>query len=302
VKLGIQKKVASCVPASGTPTPLACRQEASEPTVDCAIPIPSLWKSNSSFLEKGPLQLRLDRGYAAFTLVELLVTITIVIALAALAFTGSSKLTASAQETDAANDLRAIHAATVLYTTENNGELFFVFDQGGPNGWQNLWIDKLSENLPGEGKVTHFSGRSSAFYNKKIKESSMSRWIADYAPNDNVILSRDVNNPRFPLRISRIQNPSQEVMFVEGANYAPPGKLANNTGAFTIWAQEAVKGNREYPNTIARRHGPGASPAFYAVFCDGHTERISYNEFFRNRQKRKTMFSANDNGDTIYAP
>lgn len=239
---------------------------------------------------------------AGFTLVELLVTITIVVVLAGLIFTASSRAISKAKESDAIQDLRAIHTATVLHTTDNNGELFFVLDSGGPNGWENLWVNKLSESLPDAGKVNQFKGRNPAFYNNKVKESGASRWIADYAPNDNIILNRNVNNPRFPLKLSRIERPSQECMFLEAANNSPPDKVTKNTGAFTIWAKEAVRGNLEYPNTIARRHGGDKDPAFYAVFCDGHTERIFIKEFSKNRQLRKTMLSGNDSGDTIYPP
>lgn len=239
---------------------------------------------------------------AAFTLVELLVTITIVIVLAGLAITASSRAISKAKESDAVQDLRAIHAATVLYTTDNNGELFFLLESGGPNGWENLWVDKLSEILPNEGKVTRVSGRNSVFYNNKIKADPRSRWIADYAASDNVILDRMAAYPRLPLRLSQIQSPAQEAMFVEGANNYPPGTLPKDSGAFTLWTKQAVKGNFEYPNTVARRHGTDKNPAFYAVFCDGHTERISYNEFSKDRRLRQTMFSANENGDTIYTP
>jgi hypothetical protein len=179
--------------------------------------------------------------------------------------------------------------------------LFFGRDNSAPNGgWLNLWVDKLADSLPHEGKVTHFSGRNPAFYNSKIKASNGTRWIADYAPNENVILIADVDYPRSPLKLSRIQRPSQEVMFLEGANNSPPDKMPKNSGAFTIWARQLVFGNYDYPNTVALRHGGDKDPAFYAVFCDGHTERIPLKKFASDRRLRQTMFSANQNGDTIY--
>lgn len=245
--------------------------------------------------------LQYARENAAFTLVELLITITIVIVLATLAFTGASKMIDNAKQADAIQDLKSIHAATVLYTTDNNGDLFFVHDNSGANGgWKNLWVDKLVESLPPQGKVSGSSGRNPAFYNSKIKASG--RWIADYAANDNIIFSSDVNaSPlRSPLKLSRIERPAQEVMFVEGANNSPPSKLPNNSGAFTIWAKQAVNGNFAYPNTVARRHGGEKNPAFYVVYCDGHTEKIMFNKFSSDKRLRQTMFSANQNGDSIY--
>lgn len=240
------------------------------------------------------------RENAAFTLLELLITIAIVIVLAALAFTGGSKMIDRAHETDALQDLKSIHAATVLYTTDNNGDLFFIHDNSGSNGgWQNLWVDKLVDSLPHQGKVPG-SFRNAAFYNSKIKASD--RWVADYAANDNIIFSSDAYAIplRRPLKLSRIESPAQEVMFVEGSNNYPPDRLPSNTGGFVVWAQQAVNGNFGYPNTIAKRHGGETNPAFYVVYCDGHAERIMFKKFSSDKKLRQTMFSANQNGGSIY--
>ncbi len=248
------------------------------------------------------LQLHLATRNAAFTLVELLITITIVIVLAVLVFAGASKMIAKARETDAMQDLKSIQSAAVLYSTDENGDLFFVFDNSGTNGgWKNLWVDKLADSLRHDGKVTQTTGRNPSLYNSKINPTG--RWIADYAPNDNIIFSSDVNaSPlRRPLKLSRIERPSQEVMFLEGANNSPPSKLPSNTGAFTLWGKQVVNGNFAYPNTVARRHGGDKNPAFHVIYCDGHAERISFNgRFSTDRTLRQTMFSADVNGNTIY--
>lgn len=65
-----------------------------------------------------------------FTLVELLVTITIIIVLAALVFGVTGKIRASAQQTNAMSSLRQIGIANVAYSTEHNGAINVIRDTG----------------------------------------------------------------------------------------------------------------------------------------------------------------------------
>ena len=65
-----------------------------------------------------------------FTLVELLVVITIVAALAGLAFVGMAKYRERAQVANAVNSLRQIGTAHVAYATENHGAINTLRDTG----------------------------------------------------------------------------------------------------------------------------------------------------------------------------
>jgi prepilin-type processing-associated H-X9-DG protein/prepilin-type N-terminal cleavage/methylation domain-containing protein len=56
-----------------------------------------------------------------FTLVEILVSITIVLVLAALIFSLNSKMRTAADESRCASNLRQLQAANILYANENNG-------------------------------------------------------------------------------------------------------------------------------------------------------------------------------------
>jgi len=149
---------------------------------------------------------------------------------------------------DAAQDLRAIHAATVQYAAENNGEMFYCFNSGF-GGWADLWINTLADYLPPEANVTHSSGRNRVFYNGRVKANDRS--IADYAPSENVI--RENNN---------------------------------------TWG--------DYPNTIAKRQGDPKSPAFFAVYCGGHPERISFNDFSKDWALRQRMLSEDSISESLY--
>jgi prepilin-type N-terminal cleavage/methylation domain-containing protein len=189
----------------------------------------------------------------AFTLVELLVVIAIVAVLAALLFPAVSSAVRKGNEVDAAQDLRSLYAGTMLYAAENNGEMFFCMDSGGPLGWRGLWVDKLTPYLPAKGTITQQRGRNDAFYNKGIKEAD--RWVADYAPSDNVLRENNEGWGNFPSgapRMTLIREPSKEILYLEGANNDAT-KNPMTSGSFTLWSKMAIEGNFDYPNTIARR-------------------------------------------------
>jgi prepilin-type N-terminal cleavage/methylation domain-containing protein/prepilin-type processing-associated H-X9-DG protein len=57
----------------------------------------------------------------AFTLVEMLVTITIIVVLAVLGFSGARQMKLSAQKAESVNNLRSLSAATLTNAADNNG-------------------------------------------------------------------------------------------------------------------------------------------------------------------------------------
>lgn len=69
-----------------------------------------------------------------FTLVEILVSITIIVVLAALVFTMTGKIRTKAQQTNAVSAMRQVGLANVSYYTENNGNLNTIRDSPGEKG------------------------------------------------------------------------------------------------------------------------------------------------------------------------
>lgn len=65
-----------------------------------------------------------------FTLVELLVTIAIIVVLAALAFFATGKIRGKAQQTNAMSALRQMGIANLAYSAENNGAINVIRDPG----------------------------------------------------------------------------------------------------------------------------------------------------------------------------
>lgn len=76
-----------------------------------------------------------------FTLVELLVTIVVIVALAALVFTMTGKIRSKAQQANALTALRQIAGANVNYSIENNGDINTMRWKGDPKeGGGGAWV------------------------------------------------------------------------------------------------------------------------------------------------------------------
>lgn len=86
-------------------------------------------------IEATPIGIPQAPRHGGFTLVELLVSITIIIVLASLVFVVTGRIRASAQQTNAMSALRQTGIANVAYQTENNGAINVIRDAGewGPH-------------------------------------------------------------------------------------------------------------------------------------------------------------------------
>jgi len=81
-----------------------------------------------------------------FTLVELLVTITIIIVLASLSFSITGKIRASAQQTTLLSAMRQIGIANVGYSAENNGDINVIRDASEKGPYEGGGGDKWFTN------------------------------------------------------------------------------------------------------------------------------------------------------------
>ena len=233
------------------------------------------------------------RGLNGFTLIELLVVIAIIGILAAILIPAVGKVRERAYEVHAMQNLRSIHAGAMLFVSGNKGKLPAVLY---PNPDSGAWVDQVEPFMPNTlDKKTEQAGRNLAFYCPKVdvSEDPQRRWVADYAANDN-IMEQGVLRPTVAIR-----DPAKELLFFEGAKNT--GNLTPySSGGFKAWTKQLANGNFEYPNTVARRHGSESDPVFYGVYVDGHVERFNLNELAEDDELRQTIFSANDNGTSIY--
>jgi prepilin-type N-terminal cleavage/methylation domain-containing protein/prepilin-type processing-associated H-X9-DG protein len=81
------------------------------------------------------------RSAGGFTLVELLVTIVVIVVLAALVFTMTGKIRSKAQQANALTALRQVAGANVNYSIENNGDINTMRWKGDPKeGGGGAWV------------------------------------------------------------------------------------------------------------------------------------------------------------------
>ena len=83
-----------------------------------------------------------SRTSTGFTLVELLVVITIIVVLAALSVVGVSRMRAAGDTATAVRNIRQLQIANVSYATEHNGRYasYFILDEDGK---KNYWYKDL---------------------------------------------------------------------------------------------------------------------------------------------------------------
>jgi len=102
-------------------------------------------------------QWKLNRN-SGFTLMELLVVISIVAVLAALSMAITQKVRAKAYEANALSSLRQVATANVGYSTENNGDINYVHDQSDPKDGGSTGLGWVSNSFWGRLQPYLFSG------------------------------------------------------------------------------------------------------------------------------------------------
>lgn len=139
----------SCQFPVASPCVNSHRKERAEPE----IPQKPLMKINA--IRLGAPQGKRHRG---FTLVELLVVITIIVVLAALATVGVGKIRNSAHQANAVSSMRQIGIANVAYYTENNGAINVIRDAGEKGAYEGAGGKWVSGSFMGRMQPYLFAG------------------------------------------------------------------------------------------------------------------------------------------------
>jgi prepilin-type processing-associated H-X9-DG protein/prepilin-type N-terminal cleavage/methylation domain-containing protein len=185
----------------------------------------------------------------AFTLVELLTTVTIVAVLTSLGFAATRGVTEKTRTTRCLNDLRQVGIALQLYVGDNGGRFPNTSHQGVAASWTNTLADFLK---------TNFLGRCCAVPKHRSKLT--------YAWNDSLADAQG-----YGVMASSVRAPSRTMAVTELAT--------NLTGEHFHFAGKRGGASQITPNQFRAEvnvtcHGSSAN----YVFADGHVEILRWTE------------------------
>jgi prepilin-type N-terminal cleavage/methylation domain-containing protein len=226
------------------------------------------------------------------TLIELLAVIGIIGILLAILIPMIAGMRDRAREAQAAQNLRSIHNAAMLFVSDNNGRFPTLRGTAEGGAWTDPWPTQLSPYLPDGARTGGWEARlNPAYFCPKVEGK-----VVAYAMNDNIIRAIGFEADMLGFPAVSVQDPAKELLLFEAA----PSSNVRTGGRWHAWADRIVSGDFDYAVTIARRHGQESDPAFYGVFVDGQVRRFNFNEFAEDLPLRRALFSAGSNNRSIY--
>jgi len=216
-----------------------------------------------------------------FTLVELLVVITIIVVLAALTTVGIAKIRSAARGATCTSNLRQIGAAMLSYASDNNSQLPPLEDRtGSGDSLLGIWPKIIADGgyLP---RVTNSKG---------ILSCGAGAWACSdctvvqtnyqgYGVAEGTVMKVKKSSEPDAKASTLLQIPNPERTWLVGdvANQAPDLK----TGWYATWANPSRWGAR----TPAARH----SKKVNVCMVDGHVESLTLKEL-QAPDKNYTMY------------
>lgn len=232
-----------------------------------------------------------SRTSTGFTLVELLVVITIVIVLAALSFVGVFRMRAAGDTATAVRNIRQLQVANVSYATEHNGRYasYFILDEDGK---KNYWYRDLgflaeltgdSSQLTAADPIRDVSSSLLDPIAYRAKKKSYDLLSGSYGMIHDFMIKRSDQDTERYTTIAEITNPSRTAAFLTTTDLSARYESRN------LWWSEPVEGKTTNGKT-AFRHANKA----IAVYFDGSTGLISredINRFDANGGKKNVFWN-----------
>ncbi len=214
------------------------------------------------------------RARSAFTLVELLVTITIVISLAALMLNGLARFRAASAKTISMGNLKQLQLANATYAADHNGKFVSIRTRDGEGKLGNLWILNPSflENLRGELASTSTNKPNTSVPISLLDPIAVRAKASNYDDlrgNYGGVVGPGHNQASSDssYTMSQLVAPERTAAFTTATDWQ-----VVYGGRFN-WA--GVEGRPGTPaGTMAYRHGDKALVVFY----DGHVGEVSKND------------------------
>lgn len=216
-----------------------------------------------------------------FTLVEILVTFTIILALAALAVMGTKKLRASAETVTTLKRISGFAHANSLYAVDHNGKYVaaYSFDEeakpGIPWHYNPVFLEALigqSFSIEAAEEFEGVDGLPEVVLDPTVvraKKHQWSRISASFAYNNENVPGGGWGQPGTSRAhtVNSVKNPSEAFAFITATDWIA------NYGGRLLWKNSPVEGKTN-DSKIAYRHNDKAVVAFY----DGHSDLISIKE------------------------
>lgn len=205
----------------------------------------------------------------AFTLVELLVVVSILGLLAGLAIPAISGALAKARQAESMNQLKQFSALTLAYAAENNG----AFPDEGGEGVQSFssisqasnaaaWYNVLPP-MAGFLSASNYRSNPRGFYDKgSLFYSKAAKYPANRTAS--AFFAFGINSQLNGLRLASLIAPSKTALYGD-ARLPDERSLLPTGGKMDSLGQPKVRDSR----FVARFNGSGL-----VAFCDGHVETI----------------------------
>jgi prepilin-type N-terminal cleavage/methylation domain-containing protein len=222
------------------------------------------------------------RDHRAFTLMELLATITIISLLAALLFPAVNRATTSAKIAKSTSNLRQIGVGLNSYLADQNGRYPVLRDDAVPGG--NFWSQAVTPYLgePDRGKI-YLRNPPDYYVSKVLMDPLVAtgkhHFLSDYGANPEVF--RVPTGYYGPMLVSPAIDKPSRLVSIATSRCLYNGK---DVGSWYFDSYNFVHKGEASSSTIP---GPDfrANGAALALFCDGHTESIAKQLFVDNREQ-----------------
>lgn len=204
----------------------------------------------------------------AFTLVEILVVVAIIGALASVGMVAAGHMRAAAKRTACLSNQRQIGIAMVSFSTDNNGQFPVSTHSTGPIRRQQSWIFALAPYLGNVDDVRICPADSPR------RQAQIRRIRAtSYLMNDLVVDSPEYN------RISNIPRPEKTMLLFCLSDDRAPSLTRDHIhgGGWSSWraALNDIEPDRHRPGARSSKRTSGSANYMYV---DGHVENIKAQE------------------------
>lgn len=215
---------------------------------------------------------------SGFTLVELLVVITIILVLAALSFLGFGRIRMAADTANTVSNMRQLQTANVSYATDHNGHYasYYNRDQKGAKVYWYRTPEFLAYLTGDDSQLSESDPSLDVPLNllDPTVVRARQRWFdnvaASYGMNNEFMTKRNPEDTERYIEMNGVTDPSRSFAFITATDSS--AKYAGRT----LWWNSPVEG-KTTDGKMAFRHGNKA----IAVYFDGSTGFITKGDIER---------------------